>query len=84
MTIASHPFVTCAVLDPQLKRIAEYAHVRALTSDGGRSQRDKLGHHRSTKSIIPPSSGARPLQFITQIVSAVYSMILSHGSISES
>ena len=68
MTIASHPFVTCAVLDPQLKRIAEYAHVRALTSDGGRSQRDKLGHHRSTKSIIPPSSGARPLQFIAQIV----------------
>ena len=31
MTLASHPFITCAVLDPQLKRIAEYAHVCALT-----------------------------------------------------
>jgi len=31
VTIASHPFNTCAVLDPQLKRIAEYAHVCALT-----------------------------------------------------
>jgi len=31
VTVSSHPFVTCAVLDMQLKRIAEYAHVRALT-----------------------------------------------------
>jgi len=31
VTVASHPFITCAVLDPQMKRIAEYAHVRALT-----------------------------------------------------
>jgi len=30
VTAASHPFITCAVLDLQLKRIAEYAHVRAL------------------------------------------------------
>ena len=34
---------------------------------GGRSERDKLGRHRSTESIIPPSSDARPL-FIAQIV----------------
>ena len=30
--VASHPFVTCTVLDPQMKRIAEYVHVRALAS----------------------------------------------------
>ena len=30
VTVASHPFVTCPVLDPQMKRIAEYVHIRAL------------------------------------------------------
>jgi len=30
--VASHPFVTCTVLDPQMKRIAAYVHVRALAS----------------------------------------------------
>ena len=35
---------------------------------GGRSERDKLGRRRSTKSTIPPSSDARPLEFIAQIV----------------
>ena len=32
-----------------------------LTQKGGRPERDKLGRRRSTKSIIPPSSDARPL-----------------------
>jgi len=32
MMIASHPFVRCAVIDLQVKRITEYAHVLALTS----------------------------------------------------
>ena len=32
-----------------------------LAEKGGRSERDKLGRRRSTKSIIPPSSNARPL-----------------------
>jgi len=31
VTAASHPFVTCAVLDLLMKRIAKYAHLRALT-----------------------------------------------------
>jgi len=35
---------------------------------GGRSKHDKLDRRRSTKLIIPPSSDARPLQFIAQIV----------------
>ena len=34
----------------------------------GRSERDKLGRRRSTKLITRPSSDARPLQFIAQIV----------------
>jgi len=33
-----------------------------------RSERDKLDRRRSTKLTIPPSSDARPLQFITTIV----------------
>jgi len=32
MMIASHPFVSCAVIDLQVKRITEYARVLALTS----------------------------------------------------
>jgi len=32
MMIASHPFVRCAVIDLQVKRITDYAHVLALTS----------------------------------------------------
>ena len=39
---------------------------------------------QSTKSIIPPSSDARPLQFIAQIAKPVYSTILSRGSINDS
>ena len=39
-----------------------------LARKGGRSERDKLGSRRSTKLIIPPSSDARPLEFIAQIV----------------
>ena len=31
-----------------------------LSEKGGRSERDKLGRRRSTKSIIPPSYDARP------------------------
>ena len=33
-----------------------------------RSERDKLGRRRSTKLTIPPSSDARPLHFIAEIV----------------
>ena len=39
-----------------------------LARKSGRSKRDKLDLRRSTKSTIPPSSDARPLQFIAQIV----------------
>ena len=38
VAVASHPFVTGAVLDPQLKRIAEYVHVCALAGAAGPQQ----------------------------------------------
>jgi len=44
----------------------------------------KLGRRRSTKSIIPPSSDARPLQFIAQIVKRCLQHDFSHGPISDS
>ena len=46
---------------------------------GGRSERDKLGRRRSTKSIIPPTLDHYSLSHRSS--SAVYSAILSHGSI---
>ena len=40
-------------------------HVINLAEKGGRSESDKLDRRRSTELTLPPSSDARPLQFIT-------------------
>ena len=66
--------------------IVETCYVYQLIAEkGGRSERDKLGRRQSTKSILPPSSDARPLYPPShRSSSAVYSTILSHGSISDS
>ena len=52
---------------PDLENFASaYRNVLSTSLDqGGRSQRDKLDSHWSTKLIIPSSSDARPLSFIT-------------------
>jgi len=46
VAVASHPFVTGAVLDPQLKRIAEYVHVCALAGAARRPTTATTGRRR--------------------------------------
>jgi len=51
---------------------------------GGRSQRDKLEHRRSTKLTIPPSSNTRPLVYHSDCQALFTARFRHVGHISDS